>query len=130
MSLLEELEPRLTRFLEKRGYRLIDARRDNSFGNSYVIVESDSVWIRVVRDRGETRLEVSQQKSRQKWHLAAHVLEFVSGARPPDATIALEAFYPQVVELMSSDLDQRGFLAFEQKKGAAMIDRLFPKKSQ
>ncbi len=125
MSLLEELEPRLVRLLKKRGFRLIDERRDNSFGNSYVIVESGGVLIRVVRDRGETTLEVAQQESPQSWHLAANVLEFVSGVCPTDAMIALEAFFPQVAELMKSDLDKQGYLAFEQKKGAAMIERIF-----
>lgn len=130
MSLLEELEPRLARFLEKRGFRLIDEQRDSSFGNSYVIVESGGVWIRVIRDRGVITLEVAQQGSRQSWHLAANVLEFVSGAFPTDATIALESLFQQVADLMKSDIDQQGYLAFEQKKGAAMIERLFPKKPQ
>jgi hypothetical protein len=126
MTVLEELQPKLASLLHRRGYRLIDERRDESFGNAAVVVDCEAFLLRVVRDRGDTVIELSQIKG-ASWHSAENILEFIAGNSTADLADRLEANFQQVADLLASDLNQRGYTAFEKKKAEAMLQRLFPK---
>jgi hypothetical protein len=125
MTLLEELQPALATLLHRRGCRLIEERRDASFGNAVVVAECEGFLIRAARDRGEIAIEFNQLGGEQ-WHSAEHVLEFVVGRAADDLLGALEANFRQVAELMSSDLVQSGYTDFEKRKADSIIRRLFP----
>jgi hypothetical protein len=128
MTLLEELQPELAALLHRRVYHLVDERRDASFGNAVVVAECEGFLIRVVRDRGETAIEINQLGS-ERWHCVEHVLEFVAGRAADDVVSALDANFQRVAELMSSDLNQSGYTAFEKQKADATMRRLFPQRS-
>jgi hypothetical protein len=128
MTLLKELQPELAALLHRRGYHTVDERRDASFGNAVVVAECEGFLIRVVRDRGETAIEFNQLGG-ERWHSAEHVLEFVVGRAAGDVVGALEANFRRVAELMSSDLNESGYAAFEKQKADATMRRLFPQRS-
>jgi len=127
MTLLEELQPELAAMLHRRGYHSVDERRDASFGNAVVVAKCEGFLIRVVRDRGKTAIEFNQLEG-ERWHSAEHVLEFVVGSEASDVVGAFEANFRRVAELMSSDLNQSGYEAFEKQKAAATMRRLFPQR--
>lgn len=126
MTVLEELQPKLASLLHRQGYRLVDERRDESFGNAVVVVECEGFLLRVVKDRGDTAVELSQIRG-ERWHSAENILEFIAGNSTADLADHLEANFRQVADLLASDLNQRGYTAFEKKKADATIQRLFPK---
>ena len=126
MTLLQTLLPELACFLAQRGCVIIEERCDPAFGNVLSVVECDGFLVRVVKDRGHTTIEVGQRGEQQQWHTIENVLEFLKGALPANAELGLKADFGQVSDLMKSDLDQRGYVAFERKKAEAVSQRLFP----
>ena len=127
MTVLEELQPKLASVLHRRGFRLIEERREASFGNAIVVAECEGFLLRVVRDRGETCVEFGQPKTGH-WHAAKNVLEFVAGGSAADLADNLEANFQKVADLLTSDINQRGYTAFEKQKANAAMQRLFPKR--
>ena len=125
MRLFEELTPRLASFLNQQGCMIVEERRDNSFGNVLIVLKCDSFLIRIVKDRGDILIDVGQREISQ-WYAVENVVEFLCGVRPVDPAIGLEDYFTQVSNLMRSDLNQRGYLAFEKKKTEAITQRLFP----
>lgn len=125
MTLLEELEPKLASFLTKRGFGVIEERRDDAFGNSMAVVKCDGFLLRIVRDRGDTSVELCQHGN-DRWHAAENVLEFVTGSVPANLSDAVEANFERVADLMNSDSKQRDYAVFEKTKADAKIKRLFP----
>ena len=127
MTLLEDLEPKLASFLQRRRFRLLEERRDNAFGNAMVVVDCEGFLLRVVRDRGHTTVEFSAHGDNQ-WHSGENVLEFVEGSAICDFVDALETHFDGVADLMKSNLTQRGYTAFEKKKADLNIQRIFPQR--
>lgn len=125
MTLLEELEPKLASFLNKRGLGVIEERRDDAFGNAMAVVKCDGFFLRIVRDRGETSAEFCQQ-GKDRWYLAENILEFITGSVPASLSDALETNFERVADLMNSELKQRGYTSFEKTKADANMKRLFP----
>jgi hypothetical protein len=127
MTLLEELEPKLASLLKSRDFRLIKERRDDAFGNAMVVAECQGLLLRVVRDRGDIMVELCQQ-GQDRWYSGEYVLEFITGKAVADLADTLEANLERVADLMNSDLNELGYIAFEKKKADANIQRLFPQR--
>lgn len=117
--------PKLTEFLDQLHFIVREEQHDRSFGNRLVVLEGDGFRIRVIQDRGETHIEVGQIGS-QAWYVVENVLEFLTGHVVPSAGVALRAHFGAVRELMKSDLEERGYLAFERQKAELVTQRLFP----
>jgi len=125
MFLYQEVLPRLATFLDQRHFVVREERRDKSFGNGLTTLEGNGFRIRFIQDRGEINIEVGQI-GRQAWYAIENVLEFLTGAAVTDAENALLCHFLQVSELMKSDLEKSGYIAFERKKTELAIQRLFP----
>ena len=125
MFLHHEILPRLAAFLDHRHFVVREEQRDKSFGSGLTTLEGDGFRIRMIQDRGEINIEVGQI-GRQPWFALENVLEFLTGAVVTDPDAALQSHFLQVSELMKSDLEKSGYMAFERRKTELAIQRLFP----
>lgn len=116
---------KLAEILDQLHFIVREERHDRSFGNGLLVLEGDGFRIRVSQDRDETHIEVGQIDS-QAWYAVGNVLEFLTGHVVPCAEVALPAHFGAVSELMKSDLEERGYLAFERQKAELATQRLFP----
>ena len=65
------------------GMRIVDQQYlPQSFGNSYLILESPKLRVRFVRDRGQTWADVSSIAPGAEWWHVAYVLEAIYGTAP------------------------------------------------
>ena len=82
-TLKEELDEDFLQFLEELGMRIVDQQYlPQSFGNSYLILESPKLRVRFVRDRGQTWADVSSIAPGAEWWHVAYVLEAIYGTAP------------------------------------------------
>lgn len=125
MSIHTENLPQLVAFLAQHSFVVQEERQDRSFGNGFVVLEGEGFRIRIIKDREEINIEVAQI-GHQPWYAIENVLEFLTGNATTKADVALQKHFLEVTGLMKSDLDARGFLAFEKRKTELAIKRLFP----
>jgi hypothetical protein len=66
--------------LEEFGFLITEDRRlTESFGNSYVTLQSSTLWVRFVRDRGQVWAEVAAAAAPTNWYPLRFVLETIRG---------------------------------------------------
>ncbi len=104
------LTERLPWLFKELGFRVVSSNYDaGSFGNSTVILESDSLRLRFVRDRGQVLLDLAPVSERQKWFSLGSLYE----------AIHHESVKPEYT------LDAKGSLL--QKEFPALVEALGPK---
>ena len=83
LPLKQELDEDFPQFLEELGMRIVDQQYlPQSFGNSFLILESPTLRVRFVRDRGQTWADVSSIAPGAEWWHVAYVLEAIYGTAP------------------------------------------------
>jgi hypothetical protein len=97
----DEVKEQLPWLFENLSFRIVeDAYEPDSFGNSFVTLESFSLRIRFVRDRSEVSAEVASRTDPGIWWNLEDVCELVSGktiGAPFDLSTAgglLKAYFP------------------------------------
>ena len=128
--LLHKLATGVATLAESKGMKLLREEYDpSSFGNAVVELASVDFDLRVVRDRGDIRIEISPP-GEADWHDLVNILAFL-GEKPISADVeslgaALSARYDRVAALMTSDLTRVGFIRFEKTRAASFLHELFP----
>lgn len=80
VALKEEMLERVPWLLEELGFRIVDERYDpQSFGNSLVTLESDSLRVRFVRDRGQVFADVASPSDPDRWWQLVYVCQLILG---------------------------------------------------
>lgn len=130
---LEKIAPDIAKLAAEKGMRTVRESYDpSSFGNAVIELASGDFDLRVVRDRGQTAIEISPS-GKADWHDVTNVLAFINAdSSSDDATgtgRTLAAKYHQVAALLTSDLDRVGLTAFERKRSASFLKSLFPSAS-
>jgi len=64
---VREVETMCAALISECCFRVTDQRYDSSFGNGFVLFESNQMMVRVVRDRGRFRFEVAARQERDRW---------------------------------------------------------------
>lgn len=129
-TFFQKLAPDIAKLAESKGMKLLREDYDpSSFGNAVVELESVDLNLRVVRDRGDIRIEVSPP-GEGDWHDLVNVMTFLGEESiPADVNslgIALSARYDHVAALMSSDRTRVGLIRFEKTRSASFLRALFP----
>ena len=93
------------------GLRIVeDDFRPESFGNSFVTLESDFLRVRFVRDRGQVWADIGSVDAPKKWWHLLFVLEVIRGPVPEptyeleQAASLLREISPKVVENLGPKL--------------------------
>ncbi|MBS1912771.1 MAG: hypothetical protein JST22_12355 [Bacteroidetes bacterium] len=80
VSLKQEVAERLPWLFQEFGFRVVKERFDPEiFGNSYVTLESRSLRVRFVRDRGQIFADVASLSEPEAWWHMEHVCQLVVG---------------------------------------------------
>jgi len=68
---------------EKYRFKFVDSDTSDSFGDAYVTLASDSIFIRFVRDRGQMRLDIQSkyQKRYRGWHSLDVVRQLITNEK-------------------------------------------------
>lgn len=113
IPLEQEISEGFPRLLEELDLRVTDQRYlPESFGNSYVVLESPKLRVRFVRDRGQTWADVAAIAPGTEWWHLSHVLEAIQGTAPqiqldlPTAVSLLKENFSIISEALGPKLPQ------------------------
>lgn len=101
-SFRESVEKSFEQLIRTHGFRMLTAAYDRQdFGNTVVVLESESVLVRVVRDRGQVFVEIASVAEPGNWYPLDRVIEATagSGVEPPGGT-------PMALEVASSLIEE------------------------
>jgi hypothetical protein len=124
-TLVEKIAPLLTPFLRDGRLRVTLEKREESFGDAVVELESSDFDMRVVRDRGLVTFDVSPH-AKGDWHPLEMVLDFIGKGALSLGPQTLDKNFEKISLLMTSNLSKVGFLQFKKQQSEAYLKKTFP----
>jgi hypothetical protein len=129
-NLLRETAPEVAKFVAESGMRVVSQYLDRAvFGNVIVIASGQYFNMRVVQDRGHVAVDLSPP-GKQEWHDLRNIMGFITKEPPtsdvPALVRKLATNLSKVTALMTSDLDEVGFVSFEKQESALLMEKIFP----
>jgi len=88
-------------------YRFVDSRTSEGFGDAYLVLESDALRVRLVRDRSQLFMDVQSvgQHGDRDWYSIDIVRQLVTGER--QTTAELSPDYAQFLERHLDEIERR-----------------------
>jgi hypothetical protein len=121
--LAEHLVPGICDFAQAHEMRIVRQSEAESFGNGLLVLEGDSLQLRIVRDRGQISFDVGNLHETD-WHSLEHILAFV-GANPTDTPLAsLANQFEAIVSVMNTDAKRAEYMIFEKQQNTAFLQKL------
>lgn len=144
-TIYEEISPFFSELLDEHGFRMVsESHAPDSFGDGLIVLQTEDVRLRFVRDRGQVFADVgsSGTSSGDDWHQLQRVKEFLhrhdSTAAASDARRAtgidelgvwLKANYEQVRTLFRRETypsTRDALRKFEKEKAEQMFGKFTP----
>ena len=115
-TIYEEIRPFFSALLDEHGFRLVsESYEPASFGNGLIVLQSEDLRLRFVRDRGQVFADVGPSgQTGEHWHQLQRVMEFLQRHdSPADASDARRA----------ASLDELGVWLKENYEGVRSLFR-------
>lgn len=110
---VDEVRAALAALMEQWQFRLVETAQSRSFDNAFVVLQSDDVRMRIVRDRSQVFVDFASSTEPETWFDLDILLRLLKSALPhvgalqaarnvADAAERIKKYYPEIRELFSA----------------------------